>query len=108
MGHRVMVPCAAGFSTSGATERLARELKSGDRVFCGCRPQQVKIVQNEASVELAEIRFNPDDPVQGLPLPQWGILTKGARMDWVKGPQGLCHVDPFHGEHCSRRRSRSI
>lgn len=73
--HRIIVP-----GTPDST-KCAGDLKAGQTVYCGNRPQKLTKVQpSTRPAELVELRFSPDDPVETRLLPQWGILTKGSEL----------------------------
>jgi len=78
--HRIMVPTPNGL----INEKEAGQLNPGDDVICGLRSQKLtKVRRFPTNVDLVEIRFMPDDPIETRVAPRWGILTKGAPFPLV-------------------------
>lgn len=109
--HRVVILCPNG--SDG--EAPAGALHKGDMVRCGKHLAPLTLVRPfEAAVEVVEIRFDPDDPVETRLLPSWSIWTKGAERHWTMGwgSQGpsffgaLGQDGTNHGG--TARRSRSL
>jgi len=74
--HRVVIRGVDGV----LSENVAGNLKKGDLVLCGALEQKLtKVMSFVANVEVVELRFDPDDPVETFKAPRWGILTKGQR-----------------------------
>jgi len=105
--HRIVVPSASG----GMSEKAAAELKKGDQAIVGCGSQILtKVLKWPASVELIELRFNPDDPVEARLLPRWAIATKGSRAHCTMqamGPFGPYHMTEISQPLQNRSRARS-
>lgn len=69
----------------------ASELQVGDLVSCSTGPQQLVHIENFIrSVEVFEIVFHPNDPVNSFILPPTPILTMGSmsRTSWAKTRRG--------------------
>lgn len=107
--HRVVVQGGAGIPT----EKPAVDLRAGDYVYCGLRAQKVsRVVPFEKAVEVVEIGFDPDDPVETFNALRWGILSKGRRRAWVishfgnLGPHSVDMVQVDAGG--CKQRSKSL
>jgi len=98
--HRVICPNG---------EKIAGELKIGEKVMCGARPQVLsKLTQEVKDVDLMQLRFNPDEPVETLMVKNFGILTKGDPMPMVTkwfGALGPAAFSPATSPHAGRRSS---
>jgi hypothetical protein len=75
-------------------EKLAMQVDVGDFVMGGTEPRRVaKVMTFEKRVELVELRFSPDHPIEAFMLPNAGIQTKGA-LDplLIQLPTSACTV----------------
>jgi len=67
--HRIAVP---------GGEKLACNLKIGDRVLVGSKEQQLlNVCPKKVRTPLYEVSFNPDGIVEAFPVARWGIHTFG-------------------------------
>ena len=77
----------------------------------GERSQRLTNVRHfEERVELVELRFHPDDPVEARMVAKHGILTKGAAMTGscrAMGPLGPFPFEIATPAQPSNRRARS-
>jgi len=76
--HRIVVQ-SGGF-------KLAENLMPGDKVFIGCKAQDLlNVTEKKASTDLYMVSFNPDGCVEALHESKWGILTKGEPPIEIQG-----------------------
>ena len=80
----------------------ASALGWGDVVYVDGRPRALTQVQSFlASVELVDLRFIPDHPVETRLLSRWSILTKGA----ARGRSGRTAVFLIDGSRFEQHRT---
>eukprot|EP00930_Biecheleria_cincta_P035157 TRINITY_DN24206_c0_g2_i1.p1 TRINITY_DN24206_c0_g2~~TRINITY_DN24206_c0_g2_i1.p1 ORF type:complete len:613 (-),score=100.27 TRINITY_DN24206_c0_g2_i1:338-2176(-) len=108
--HRVLTTGTDGVYS----ETEAGKLKVGDIVWCGQRQQALtKVSQYNSNVQVVEVRFQPDDPVETFMVPKWGILNLGAPCPYAQrgygplGPQYYSDESPGSLSSSSSRRTRS-
>lgn len=84
--HRVVVP-----GQTGQRETLAESLRLGQSVELNQGAERLsRVLMQEQSVEIFEVRFQPDEPVEAWHLPTAAILTKG------QAPIPLSQCDAVH------------
>jgi len=77
--HRVLVQDSDGSRRTV----LAAELRCEDHVFCSGGPKQLTSLQRFTQIlEVVEVAFSPDEPVEAFLLPPHAILTKGQAFKY--------------------------
>lgn len=73
--HRITVPDLVGKPSAW---KQAKDLQGGDQVFVGQRiAELVSVRSSRMRIEVVELHFDPDEPVESFLSPRWGLLTRG-------------------------------
>lgn len=77
--HLITVPDLRG---KPCAKKQAKDLQIGDDVFVGARiAPLVKTRTSCMRVEVVELHFDPNEPVESFLSPQWGVLSWGQGME---------------------------